>query len=101
MRACIELALLLRLLDDKEGVSHYLKQTNETSFGILILPDNSSRQLDLRDVANKIIHASELQWDLSREDRPLLVCSGSSKEKWDRAEIDVMAVASLCGGLMS
>ena len=100
-KACIELALFMRLLDDKEDMSGYLKQKSGRSFGRLILKGKPDRRLELREVANKIIHASDLEWDFSSEHRPVLVCSSESKEKWTRAEIDVVAVAAFCGQLMS
>lgn len=100
-RACIELALFLRLLDDKEDMSGYLKQTSGRSFGRLILKGKPAKRLELREVANKIIHASDLEWDFSAEHSPVLVCSSQNTGKWVQAEINVVAVAAFCGQLMS
>src|SRR6266849_5120835 len=100
-KACIELALFMRLLDDKEDISGYLKQTSARSFGRLILKDKPEKKLVLREVANKIIHAADLEWNFSSEDRPVLVCTSHKNEKWTHAEIDIVAVAAFCGQLMS
>jgi hypothetical protein len=99
-KACIELALFLRLLDDKEDISDYLKQTSGRHFGRLVLKDGSEKRLRLRDVANKIIHAGDLEWDLAEEHKPVLICL-SQDEQWSKAEIDVVAVAAFCGQLVS
>jgi hypothetical protein len=100
-KACLELALFLRMLDDEEGISKLLTDTNrDVRFGRLKLKDKQDRDLKLRDVANKIIHASALRWDLALEDKPILICESRDREKWERAEIDVISVAGFCGQLM-
>ena len=100
-RACLELALYLRLLDDEEDMSRYLRQTEtDIGFGRLVFSDKPDRELMLREVANKIIHASELQWDFATEEKPVLICMSREQEKWKRAEIDVVSLAAFCGQLM-
>ncbi len=100
-RACLELAMFMRLLDDGEGLSKYLRQTeSKLKFGRLIMKDSSSRDLGLRDVANKIIHASTVSWNLQSLDEPVLICVGEDTEKWERAEVDIVSLASYCGELM-
>jgi len=99
-KACLELAMFLRLLDDEEDLSGYLKQTSNWGFGRLILNGNPDEQLGLRDVCNKIIHASDLQWDISNEEKPILVCNSREPKRWIRAEIDVVSLAEFCGQLM-
>jgi len=101
VKACIELAVFMRLLDDEENISKHLEKTSGRSFGRLIMKDKSDKRLKLREVANKIIHASDLAWDLSTENRPTLVCSSRETEKWARAGIDVVALAAFCGQLIS
>jgi hypothetical protein len=101
VKACIELAFFIRLLDDKEDISGYFKQTYERSFGHLIMNDKSDERLKLREVANKIIHASNFDWDFSTENSPVLVCHSKSTEKWVRAEVNVVALAEFCGQLIS
>ena len=98
-KACIELALFLRMFDDREEVSEYLKQTSNPNFGRLIMKNKPDKELKIRDVANKIIHAETLEWDFSVADSPRIVCLASVKEneKWTRAEIDVVALAAFFG----
>lgn len=100
-RAVLELAMLLRLLDDRDDLSGSLQKTGGGSFGRLIIAEKPNQDLGMRDVANKIIHASRLEWDLSKPDNPVLVCVSHENEKWLRAEVDVVALAGFCGRLMS
>lgn len=100
-KACLELALFLRLLDDEEGMSSYLKKTSDPTFGRLIRDNKSEKALSLRYVCNKIIHASRLQWDFQTGANPLLICQSQEPQKWSRAEVDVVSLAALCGELMS
>ena len=55
-KACLELALFLRLVDDEQGISGYYRQTGDRNFGRLILKNGQVDNLQLRDVCNKIIH---------------------------------------------
>jgi hypothetical protein len=73
---------------------------DEARFGRLRLKDKDDRDLKLRDVANKIIHASALRWDLTVDTQPILICESREREKWESAEIDVVSVAGICGQLM-
>ena len=100
-KACIELAIFMRLLDDQEDISGYLAQTSGRHFGNLLMKNKPSKRLKLRDVANKIIHASSLEWEFSTENRPILICHSQKAEKWIRAEVDIVAVAAFCGQLIS
>jgi hypothetical protein len=100
-KACIELALFLRMLDDEEGLSRYVQQGGHPGFGEQWLADQTTQTLSLRDVSNKIIHAKRLNWSFSNPDRPKLVCEAQETQKWTRAEIDIVAVAGVCGHLMS
>lgn len=99
-KACLELAMFLRILDDDENLSGYLKQTSDFSFGRLILDGKPDEKLGLRDVCNKIIHASDIHWDLTNEEKPILVCNSREPKRWIRAEIDVVNLATFCGQLM-
>ncbi len=100
-RAALELALFLRLLDDREDFSSYLRASGSWSLGRLIIEGKPNQDLGMRDVANKIIHASRLEWDLTNPDAPVLVCVSHEKERWLRAEVDVVRLAAFCGELMS
>lgn len=98
-KACLELAIFLRYLDDEEDLSgYYDKETLE--FGQLELKDGSVKALVLREVANKIIHAVGFEWDLTQPFKPKLVCISRDTEKWETARIDVVAVSAVCGSLV-
>lgn len=100
-KAILELALFLRMLDDREGLSEYLKQTKSNiRYGRLHMSDGVEKQLEMRDVANKIIHASHFEWAFGDPKAPRLICYAPKQEKWTSAEIDIVAVAFFCGGLM-
>ncbi len=100
-KACLELALFLRLVDDEQHISGYYKQIGGRNFGRLVLKDGQVGNLQLRDVCNKIIHAKGLSWAFSDEADPMLICHSQDQEKWVRAEVDLFALAGFCGGLMS
>jgi hypothetical protein len=60
-KACLELALFLRLWDDKEKITDYIANRGESfSCGRLLKKDGSQDDLPFREVANKIVHASRL-----------------------------------------
>jgi hypothetical protein len=98
-KACLELAIFLRYLDDEEGLSKYVDERTNFNFGRLALRDGKEEELKLRDVANKIIHATAFQWDLSNPQRPQLVCVSRDEEKWVRAHVDIVSLAAVCGNL--
>lgn len=100
-KACIELASFLRLLDDQEGLSKYLKQTSGHGFGRIIRQDQPDEVIYMRDLTNKIMHASDFEWDFSDSESPKLVCISHKPERWVRAEVEIVALAALCGELMS
>ena len=100
-RACVELATFIRLLDDDEDISGFLKESGNVSFGYVVKEDQSREVLYLRDLTNKIIHAHHLEWDFSRSDDPKLICVSRKPERWVRAEVEIIALASFCGQLMS
>jgi hypothetical protein len=98
-KACLELAIFLRYLDDEEGLSAYVEGRTNYRFGRLTIREGTEEELKLRDVANKIIHASGLEWNFSNPRGPVLVCHSRESEKWARAEIDIVHLASVCGNL--
>jgi len=100
-KACLELAMFLRMLDDEQEISDYGKhKTSPLNYGKLIITGKPEQILGLRDVCNKIIHASGFQWDFSYEHKPKLICTFQESEKWGRAEIDIVNLATFCGELM-
>jgi hypothetical protein len=100
-RACVELATLIRLLDDDEDVSGYLKENANLRFGRVVKEGQLEEPLYLRDLTNKIIHAHRLEWDFSTAGDPRVVCVSRQPERWLRAEIEIVALAGFCGQLMS
>ncbi|MGH7979853.1 MAG: hypothetical protein ACREE6_10800 [Limisphaerales bacterium] len=73
---------------------------NIPNCGKLMMGDGSQKVLTFREMANKVIHSNRLEWEFSKPN-PVLICHSSDKERWIRAEIDIVAVAAVCGGLMS
>lgn len=110
-KAALELALFLRTLDDREQLSAYRKESAGKAapsgelglqvFGQLFFEGKPPKALSMRDVTNKIIHAAELEWSFPHPDHPHLICRSHEREKWLRAEVDVVALARFCGLLMS
>lgn len=99
-RACLELALLLRYLDDEEQFGEYIKVRTNFTFGRLQFRSGESSDLQLRDVSNKIIHASSLDWSSSSVSKqPVLVCRSRDEEKWIHAEVELVNFAAVCGNL--
>src|SRR5690242_12910699 len=98
-KAALEMALFLRYLDDEQGISNYVEGRTNFQFGTLHLREGGKEDLKLREVANKVIHATGFDWDISNPQRPLLVCHSRDKEKWVRAEVDIVNLAAVCGNL--
>lgn len=101
-KACLELALFLRMLDDEQKISAYHSATkNVPNCGKLIMKDGSEKVLTFREVANKMIHSSRLEWEFLKSPDPLLISHTCDKEQWLRAEVNIVAVAAVCGQFMS
>ena len=100
-KAVLELALFMRILDDRDNITEYLNQTNTWNFGRFVIEGKPDKTMKMRDVANKIIHSSTLEWNTANLEKPILVCISQEKEKWLRAEVDVVTLAAFCGGLIS
>ena len=100
-KACLELALVLRILDDEWNVTEWEKQGgNLHNCGKLIMEDETERDLPFREVASKIIHASGLAWDFTKSPDPLLICHSRDKDKRLRAEVHITSLAAVCGMFM-
>src|SRR5205814_9182555 len=101
-KACVELALFLRTLDDEEEISAYHKAVKRVpECGKIVFMNDLTEVLTFREVTNKIIHAAALEWDLADDDYPTLICRGRDQERWIRAEVDLLAFAAVCGEFMS
>jgi hypothetical protein len=97
-RACLEIAVLLRLIEEPPAYRKW-------SFGVIYGTDGNTKPLSLKELTNKIIHADELSWDLSDEKAPKLLCiapdAQKEKHKWTKAEVDIVTLAAHCGTIMS
>lgn len=101
MRALIELALLFRTLDDQENIDD---GSLGSVFGTLHLKNGNTSVLNMRDVANKIIHAQKYEWiftDLKQPTLRAIADPSDTREKWTHADIDFKTFAVGCGMLMS
>src|SRR5205807_4827729 len=87
-RAILEFATQLRILDDKEALSEYLRETkHQSNFGKVIKPDGTEGALYLRDLTNKILHSSGIDWNVTDRDNPMLICHSADPSRWQRAEV--------------
>jgi fumarate reductase flavoprotein subunit len=107
-RACLEVALLIRSLDDQKKIAKdfaTIDQGKPRSFGVIHGTDDAQTPLLLRDLPNKIIHAGQLEWDFTEAGAPKLVCwslkDHQDKNPWIKAEIDIVALAGFCGQIAS
>ena len=99
--ALLELATQFRLLDNHHNISDYLKQMQYPPFGKVIKQDGTEEPLYFRDMTNKIMHSSAIEWELSDSDSPIIICHSPDRPRWLRAEIQISHLAFHCGGLMS
>ena len=100
-KACLELAIFIRLLDDDENIAAFLRQMGGHSFGRVVKKDQPDEPLYLRDLTNKIIHADRFEWDFSIPGEPKVVCISRQLERWLKAEVEIVALAAFCGRLMA
>jgi hypothetical protein len=101
-RALLELALQLRLIDDKEKLSAYFKEEQPLRpFGKILKQGGTEADLHFRDVTNKILHSSGIEWGFDHPDNPIIICHSDEPHQWVRAEIQIRRLAALCGMLMS
>ena len=100
-KACLELAIFIRLLDEDESVADYFRKVGGHSFGRIMKQDGHEEPLYLRDLTNKIIHAHHLEWDFTVSDDPSIICISRQPERWLKAEIAVVALAAFCGQLIA
>lgn len=100
-KACFELALFLRMLDDEEDISGYFARPTVLNCGRLVRKNGKEEVLTVREISNKIIHTARLEWSFPDSGSPVLISHGRDEEKWQRAEIDLVVLASVCGRLAS
>jgi len=100
-KALLELATQLRILDNNQNIAEYLKQNNDPGFGTVINNKFKAEDLHFRDMTNKIIHAERFAWVCTEESRlPYVVCEAADNDRWKWAEIELIALAAICGELM-
>ena len=99
-RALLEMGTQLRVLDDDQCLGEYLKRTEAESLGSVIQADGAKEPLYLRDMTNKIMHAAEFKWELSDPNDPRVICRPRDEDRWQMADINLIAVAALIGELM-
>jgi hypothetical protein len=105
LQAFIDVAVYLRLLDDREDHSGALARMSklfgddekQITFGLVLSAGQPDQPLYLRDLTNKVIHASDWKWDVGDGDRPKLVCISNDPDRWTKAEVDIVAFAAFCG----
>jgi len=96
-RAMLEMAAQLRVLDDRDNLNEVFRQMSNPTLGRVIQRDGSVCDLRFRDMTNKLMHASRFDWDFSNEDEPKLICHPIDRDKWERAEIELMSLAAVIG----
>jgi hypothetical protein len=108
IRACLEIAVIIRLIDDRSEIVKYLKQVNPATlgcFGVVHRTDGAQEALTLRALTDKIIHAERRYWDLDVEQAPKLICTAADdqqqKHGWVKAEVDIINLAFFCDGLFT
>lgn len=109
-RAIIEMALLIRMLNEQEqskekedansdnDIERYI---NEIDMGILFISNDKKEKLNLREFSNKIIHSGKLEWDFEEKDNPKLVSFSRNGYGWHKAEISIVKLMGYCGMIMS
>ena len=97
-RALLEMATQLRVLDDAQNLSDYLKKTGHQPFGTVTQLDSSVTDMHFRDMTNKVMHAAAFQWSLG--DDPSVVCHPHDKERWAIAEVKILPLTAFIGQLM-
>jgi len=98
-RALLEMATQLRVLDDAEDLSSYYKETEKAALGSVRQADGTETLLHFRDMTNKIMHAAHFEWRLGSGE-PTIVCRSKDVSRWEYAEIRLIALMALVGGLM-
>jgi hypothetical protein len=98
-RALLEMAIQLRALDDEEHLSNIYKKGKREPLGVVVQSDETVTDLYFRDLTNKIMHAAGFHWLLSDPNSPRVICLPHSQETWQRAEVNLLALMRLIGGL--
>ena len=101
-RAITELAIFLRIIDDENPGYPTLGGREPWSCGYLFLKNGDTKKLTTREFSNKVIHAKTFDWHFKEEENPKVICyPRENDDRWDKAEVDIVALAGFCGTLMS
>jgi hypothetical protein len=98
--ALLQFATQLRLLDNTQKLSRYFENTKRPPFGKLIKLNGAAKGLTFRDVMNKIIHSSKIEWIFDDSNNPIIICHSDDPSEWLRAEIEIAHLAFFCSSLM-
>jgi hypothetical protein len=99
-RALLEMAIELRALDDQDKLDELFKKKARWPLGTVVQGDDLITDLHFRDMTNKVMHAKSFEWDLSNPMAPKVVCLPHDEQRWKRAEINLIALMALVGGLI-
>ena len=100
-RALLELAAHLRVLDDEQDISGVLRRSSGNHLGHVIQKDGGRTEMHFRDMTNKVLHSSRFEWDLASPENPLINCYPADPGRWQKAELQVVSLAAICGMMMS
>jgi hypothetical protein len=96
----VDFALYFRALDDQQGHPHIWKYSEQLPIvGLLLMKDGKTKPLRPRKMSNTVIHAENIEWDLSSD--PKIICKGRDKEEWSRSEIEIKMLLAVAGQLGS
>jgi hypothetical protein len=98
-RALLEMGTQLRVLDEEQGLNEYFKRAKRPPLGEVIQADGTRTELHFRDMTNKIMHGTYYEWRLGTDD-PKIVIVSDQPTRWQTAEISVISLMALIGGLM-
>lgn len=98
-RALLELAVQLRVVDDREGLNDFLKEAGSPPLGSILQADKTNTDLYFRDATNKILHASKFEWALKNPEKPVVILHSQTPERWIHAELGILDLMSLIGTL--
>jgi hypothetical protein len=98
-RALLEMATQLRALDDEEHLNDLYKRIKTEPLGTVVQSDETVTDMYYRDLTNKIMHAAGFDWHLSNPDNPRVICHPHGQDKWQRAEVNLLALMRLIGRL--
>jgi hypothetical protein len=111
-RALIELAVMFRALNDAWKIDetdyvkthpHAVYHSTGDVYGKVYHLDGTTKSLDLWDVPNKVIHATNIDWDFSDHREPLSSAAqrrpNHARFPWTHAEVFVNAFVAVCAAL--